>query len=256
MRYVLQVADRGPRPPATGHARARRRVRADRRQRGQRLPHADPRAAALASSSASAWSPTACRRGCCTSAAARTRSCASSTTSSRAREEVAYRSFPEPTADPAWRFEVKGFDPFREREVETLAHGRQRRDRHARRARRGLRREHAGHLRRRRLRRRHRRPAVPPAGAGPRLDRPAPAGRGTRGQPLQRASSSSTSACSTCATASSTAYWRQRCGSGHTLRVRTARFASLADRQLLAMRAEATPEDFGGARRSGRAPWA
>ena len=35
------------------------------------------------------------------------------------REIVAVRSFPEPTDDPAWRFEVKGFDPFREREVET-----------------------------------------------------------------------------------------------------------------------------------------
>src|SRR5665647_2279231 len=35
------------------------------------------------------------------------------------REEVAQQSFPEPTRDPAWRFEVKGFDPFREREVET-----------------------------------------------------------------------------------------------------------------------------------------
>ena len=35
------------------------------------------------------------------------------------REIVAQRSFPEPNADPAWRFEVKGFDPFREREVET-----------------------------------------------------------------------------------------------------------------------------------------
>ena len=35
------------------------------------------------------------------------------------REIVAKQSFPEPIADPAWRFEVKGFDPFREREAET-----------------------------------------------------------------------------------------------------------------------------------------
>ncbi len=35
------------------------------------------------------------------------------------REAVALRGFPEPTADPDWRFEVRGFDPFREREVET-----------------------------------------------------------------------------------------------------------------------------------------
>ena len=35
------------------------------------------------------------------------------------REIVAEQSFPEPNEDPAWRFEVHGFDPFREREVET-----------------------------------------------------------------------------------------------------------------------------------------
>ena len=38
-------------------------------------------------------------------------------------------------------------------------------------------------------------------------------------------------------------FWRQRLRSGRTMRVRTARFASLADRQLMAARAEATPED-------------
>ena len=37
----------------------------------------------------------------------------------RRRTDAARAGFPEPTADPAWRFEVKGFDPFREREVET-----------------------------------------------------------------------------------------------------------------------------------------
>ena len=42
-------------------------------------------------------------------------------------------------------------------------------------------------------------------------------------------------------------YWRQRDRSGRTVDVRTARFASLADRHVLAMRAEATPEDFAGA---------
>jgi hypothetical protein len=35
------------------------------------------------------------------------------------RESVAQASFPTPVRDPGWRFEVKGFDPFREREVET-----------------------------------------------------------------------------------------------------------------------------------------
>ena len=40
--------------------------------------------------------------------------------------------------------------------------------------------------------------------------------------------------------------WRQRLRGGRTVRVRTARFASLADRQIMAARAEATPEDFSG----------
>ena len=40
--------------------------------------------------------------------------------------------------------------------------------------------------------------------------------------------------------------WRQRLRGGRTVRVRTARFASLADRQFMAARAEATPEDVAG----------
>ena len=47
-------------------------------------------------------------------------------------------------------------------------------------------------------------------------------------------------------------FWRQRDRAGRTLRVRTARFASLADRHLLAIRAEATPGGLPGAS-SGRA---
>ena len=35
------------------------------------------------------------------------------------RGTVARAQLPGATSDPAWRFEVKGFDPFREREVET-----------------------------------------------------------------------------------------------------------------------------------------
>jgi hypothetical protein len=101
------------------------------------------------------------------------------------REIVAQRDFPEPTPDPACRFEVKGFDPFREREVQTwltVANG-----------------EIVDHERV--------------------LD--------VKHGVVYRT-------------------WRQQLGSGQTVRIRTARFASLADRQLLAVRAEATPENFGG----------
>ena len=41
-------------------------------------------------------------------------------------------------------------------------------------------------------------------------------------------------------------YWRQRDRAGRTVAVRTARFASLADRSIMVLRAEASPEDFCG----------
>ena len=41
-------------------------------------------------------------------------------------------------------------------------------------------------------------------------------------------------------------YWRQRDRVGRTVRVRTARFASMADRSIMVLRAEASPEDFCG----------
>ncbi len=41
-------------------------------------------------------------------------------------------------------------------------------------------------------------------------------------------------------------FWRQRDGAGRTIAVRTARFASMDDRAVMAIRAEAVPEDFGG----------
>ena len=162
------------------------------------------------------------------------------------REIVAVQSFPQPTTDPAWRFEVKGFDPFREREAETwltVANGET--------GTRGALEEgsaisHAGDLRRRRVRRRHRRPGLSPAGAGARLDRAAPAWSPAAPSRCPTARSSTTSACWTCATAWCSATWRQRLRSGRTVRVRTARFASLADRQIMAARAEAVPEDFSG----------
>src|SRR5665647_2155240 len=100
------------------------------------------------------------------------------------REIVAQRDFPEPPPDPAWRFEVKGFDPFREREVETwltVANGE----------------------------------------------------TGTRGA-LEEGSAVSTPA-TFVAGVFGDRTWRQQLGSGQTVRIRTARFASLADRQLLAV---------------------
>ena len=170
---------------------------------------------------------------------------ASSTTSSRgARGSRRERSL-QPTADPAWRFEVKGFDPFREREVETwltVANGES--------GTRGALEEGsavstpatfvAGVFGDGTDEPRFRQP-VPGAG----LDRPAPARAGV-GHLLPTASCSSTSACSTCATASSIGTGASAAQRPHA-RVRTARFASLADRQVLAIRAEATPEDFSGA---------
>ena len=67
-----------------------------------------------------------------------------------------------------------------------VAHGRQRRDRHARGARGGLGDLDAGHPRRRRLRRRDQRSALPPAGPGAGLDRPAAHGGRQRPVALQR----------------------------------------------------------------------
>ena len=49
-------------------------------------------------------------------------------------------------------------------------------------------------------------------------------------------------------------YWRQRLRSGRSVRVRTARFASLADRQVMAARAEATPRGLLRLASCGRAP--
>ena len=161
------------------------------------------------------------------------------------REIVAQQSFPEPTADPAWRFEVKGFDPFREREVETwltVANGET--------GTRGALEEGSAIST----------PATFVAGVygdgtgDPPFRQPIPAPDWT-GLRLMVAGS---------ALALSNGEildhervldlrhgvvfrtWRQRLRSGRTVRMRTARFASLADRQLMAARAEAVPEDFSG----------
>ncbi|HEX5641418.1 MAG TPA: glycosyl hydrolase family 65 protein [Thermoleophilia bacterium] len=161
-------------------------------------------------------------------------------------EIVAQRSFPEPTGDPAWRFEVKGFDPFREREVETwltVANGET--------GTRGALEEGSAIST----------PATFVAGVygdgtgDPPFRQPVPAPDWT-GLRLMVAGSAMTLSNGEIIDHErvldlrhGVVYrtWRQRLRSGRTVRVRTARFASLADRQLMALRAEATPEDFSGA---------
>ncbi len=161
------------------------------------------------------------------------------------REIVAQQSFPEPTRDPAWRFEVKGFDPFREREVETwltVANGET--------GTRGALEEGSAIST----------PATFVAGVygdgtgDPPFRQPVPAPDWT-GLRLMVAGSAMTLSNGEILDHErvldlrhGVVYrtWRQRLRSGRTVRVRTARFASLADRQLMASRAEATPEDFSG----------
>ena len=161
------------------------------------------------------------------------------------REIVAKQSFPEPTADPAWRFEVKGFDPFREREAETwltVANGET--------GTRGALEEGSAIST----------PATFVAGVygdapgDPPFRQPVPAPDWT-GLRLMVAGSALTLANGEILDHErvldlrhGVVYrsWRQRLRSGRTVHVRTARFASLDDRQLMAARAEAVPEDFSG----------
>jgi kojibiose phosphorylase len=161
------------------------------------------------------------------------------------REIIAQRSFPEPTGDPAWRFEVKGFDPFREREVETwltVANGET--------GTRGALEEGSAVST----------PATFVAGVygdgtgDPPFRQPVPAPDWT-GLRLMVAGSVMSLSNGEILDHERVLdlrhgvvfrTWRQRLRSGRTVRVRTARFASLADRQLMASRAEATPEDFSG----------
>ena len=161
------------------------------------------------------------------------------------REIVAQRDFPEPPPDPTWRFEVKGFDPFREREVETwltVANGET--------GTRGALEEGSAVST----------PATFVAGVfgdgtgetAFRQPVPAPDWTGLRlrvdGTPVTLANGELVEHQRVLDMKHGVVYrtWRQQLGSGQTVRMRTARFASLADRQLLAMRAEATPENSAG----------
>jgi len=161
------------------------------------------------------------------------------------REGEAYANFPDPVGDPAWRFVVKGFDPFREREVETwltVANGES--------GTRGALEEGSAVST----------PATFVAGVfgdgtdEPRFRQPVPAPDWT-GLRLRAWGSVVNLSNGELIEHERVLdmrhgvvyrYWRQRLRTGHTLRVRTARFASLADRQILAIRAEATPEDAAG----------
>lgn len=161
------------------------------------------------------------------------------------REIVAEQSFPEPVEDPAWRFEVHGFDPFREREVETwltVANGET--------GTRGALEEGSAIST----------PATFVAGVygdgtgDPAFRQPVPAPDWT-GLRLMVAGGAVTLSNGEIVDHERVLdlrhgivyrTWRQRLRNGRTVRVRTARFASLADRQIMAARAEAVPEDFSG----------
>jgi kojibiose phosphorylase len=161
------------------------------------------------------------------------------------RGRVARSRFPVPDADPAWRFEVHGFDPFREREVETwltIANGAT--------GTRGALEEGSAIST----------PATFVAGVfgdgtgEPRFRQPVPAPDwlglrlkvGDMRLTLSNGEVLDHERVLDMRHGVVYRFWRQRDGAGRTLAVRTARFASLDDRSVMAIRAEAVPEDFGG----------
>ncbi len=161
------------------------------------------------------------------------------------RTSAAYERFPEPAPDPAWRYEVVGFDPFRERESETLltvSNGES--------GTRGSLEEGSG-------------VSTPGTfvagvfgdGTGEiRFRQPVPAADwvGLRllvgGLPLSLANGELIEHRRVLDMRHGVVHriWRQRDGMGRIVTVRTARFASLADRQMLALRAEATADNYSG----------
>ncbi len=161
------------------------------------------------------------------------------------RQREARARFPEPVDDPAWRYEVPGFDPIREREVETwltVANGET--------GTRGSLEEGSAVST----------PATLVAGvfgddtAEPRIREPVPAPDwlGLRlkvgNTPLTVANGEILDHRRVLDMRHGVVYryWRQREAGGRTVSVRTARFASLDDRAVMALRAEAVPEDFSG----------
>ena len=153
--------------------------------------------------------------------------------------------FPVPVDDPAWRFAVHGFDPFREREVETwltVANG-------ATGTRGSLAEGSAIST-----------PATLVAGVfgdgtgEPRFRQPVPAPDwlglrlkiGDMRLTLSNGEVLDHERVLDMRNGVVYRFWRQRDGAGRTIAVRTARFASMDDRAVMAVRAEAVPEDFGG----------
>ena len=161
------------------------------------------------------------------------------------REHVARQGFPSPTPDASWLFEVNGFDTFREREVEawmTIANG-------ATGTRGSIEEGSAVST-----------PATFVAGvfgdgvAEPRIRQPVPAPDWlclrllVHGAALNVANGEILEHKRTLDMRQGIVFrtWRQKDRNGRIIRVRTARFASLADRALMAVRAEATLENAGG----------
>ena len=161
------------------------------------------------------------------------------------RKARVLESFPSPSADPGWLFQVEGFDSFREREVETwltVANGET--------GTRGSLEEGSpastpatfvagvfgddtGEL--------HiRQPVTAPDWLCLRLL--------VEGMPLNLMNGETIEHRRMLDMSQGVVfrYWRQRDRVGRTVRVRTARFASLSDRSVMVLRAEATPEDFCG----------
>jgi trehalose/maltose hydrolase-like predicted phosphorylase len=161
------------------------------------------------------------------------------------REARVLESFPAPSVDPDWLFQVEGFDPFREREVETwltIANGET--------GTRGSLEEGSpastpatfvagvygddtGEL--------HiRQPVVAPDWLCLRLL--------VEGMPLTLTNGEVIEHRRVLDMQQGVVfrYWRQRDRVGRTTRIRTVRFASLADRSIMVLRAEASPEDFCG----------
>jgi kojibiose phosphorylase len=160
------------------------------------------------------------------------------------RGRRARASFPAPVDDPAWRFEVHGFDPFREREVETwltTANG-------ATGTRGSLEEGSAAST-----------PATFVAGVfgdgtgEPRFRQPVPAPDwlglrlkiGDMRLTLSNGEVLDHERVLDMRHGVVYRFWRQRDRAGRTIAVRTARFASMDDRAVMAIRAEAVPEDFG-----------
>ena len=186
MHAVTRALVTRARPAAAGPAGAGRHVRARRRRARAPTRRCSSPSCAAPCTSASARSRPACRRRCCTPAAARRRFLDILHDQLAMREIVAQRELSRAERRPRLAVRGQGLRPVPRARGRDVAHGRQRRDRHARGARGGLRDLDAGHLRRRRLRRRDRRPALPAAGPGAGLDRPPAHGGRQRHDALQR----------------------------------------------------------------------